>query len=321
MDRTLRRAVELALQAPSVHNTQPWLFRLGADEVELHADPSRHLPGTDPDHRDLLISCGAVLHHLTVAAAGLGMATEVARLPDPERRNHLATVRVVDCPPDRAEAGLFGQLGRRRTDRRRYSPDPVPAARISTLGAQAAAHGVRLIPATDPGVLSRMHRVLEDAATEQRHEPGYLAELLIWTHRYAGAQDGVPRTAVPARPGYAEDPALQRFPSGSLTGRQAFGPDGGILVVLTTPRDMPVDRLAAGEATSAVLLAATRTGLASAPLSQAMELPRTRERLRVEALGIPDHPQLVIRIGSPPRGSGPLPATPRRSLDSVLIRA
>ncbi|GAA4542201.1 Acg family FMN-binding oxidoreductase [Pseudonocardia xishanensis] len=316
MARDLRHAVELALQAPSVHNTQPWLFRLSADEVELHADPARHLAGTDPDHRDLLISCGAVLHHLVVAAAGLGIALEVERLPDPERRHHLATARMVGGPPDRTEAALFGQLGRRRTDRRQYAAEPVPPARIASLVARAAAFGVGLVPATDPGVLARMHDVLSDAATRQRHEPGYLAELLIWTHRYAGTRDGVPAAAVPARPG---EPALTRFPAGRLTGRQAFGPDGGLLLVLTTARDDRIDRLAAGEAASAVLLGATRVGLATAPLSQAVEQPQTRERLR-RALGMADHPQLVVRIGTPPLGSAPLPATPRRSLEAVLLR-
>uniref|UniRef100_UPI0035E43ADE Acg family FMN-binding oxidoreductase n=1 Tax=Pseudonocardia pini TaxID=2758030 RepID=UPI0035E43ADE len=199
MERSLHHAVELALQAPSVHNTQPWLFRLGGAEVELHADPTRHLPSTDPDRRDLVISCGAVLHHLAVAAAGLGMAVELDRFPDPERRDHLATVRVVDGRPDQAAARLFGQLGRRRTDRRRYAAEPVPPARIAALVEYAAAFGVGLTPVTDPAVLARTHRVLADAAGRQRHEPGYLAELLIWTHRYAGSRDGVPAAVVPTR--------------------------------------------------------------------------------------------------------------------------
>lgn len=316
MDRTLRHAVELALQAPSVHNTQPWRFRLGTGEVELYADLARHLPGTDPDHRDLLISCGAVLHHLVVAAAGLGIALQVDRLPDPEQRHLLATARVVDGPPDRAAAALFGQLGRRRTDRRRYAADPVPPARLAALVERAAGFGAGLVPVTDPGVLTRLHQVLSDAAARQRHEPGYLAELLIWTHRYAGTRDGVPSASVPS---HAGEPELTRFPAGRLTGRQAFGPDGGLLLVLTTPRDDRIDRLVAGEATSAVLLGATRVGLATATLSQAVEQPATRERLRL-ALGVADHPQLVLRVGTPPYGSAPLPATPRRPLDSVLLR-
>jgi len=40
MSRTadLTAAVEHALRAPSVHNTQPWHWRIRSDAVELHAD-------------------------------------------------------------------------------------------------------------------------------------------------------------------------------------------------------------------------------------------------------------------------------------------
>ena len=80
----LMRATERALRAPSVHNSQPWQWRISDGVVELHADPNRHLVGTDPDRRDLVISCGAALHHLTVALADLGVSTTTERLPDPE---------------------------------------------------------------------------------------------------------------------------------------------------------------------------------------------------------------------------------------------
>lgn len=45
-----------ALLAPSEYNTQPWLFRVQGDSVEILADHSRRLPVVDPDDRELLIS-------------------------------------------------------------------------------------------------------------------------------------------------------------------------------------------------------------------------------------------------------------------------
>ena len=80
------RATERALRAPSVHNSQPWQWRISDGVVELHADPDRHLVGTDPDRRDLVISCGAALHHLRVAALASGLLPAVSRLPDPGDR-------------------------------------------------------------------------------------------------------------------------------------------------------------------------------------------------------------------------------------------
>jgi nitroreductase len=101
MSRTadLATAVEHALRAPSVNNTQPWQWRIRPDSVELHADWNRHLMATDPDRRDLLLSCGAALHHLEVALAARGLAVQVRRMPEPEDRGHLATVAVRQARP------------------------------------------------------------------------------------------------------------------------------------------------------------------------------------------------------------------------------
>ena len=89
-------------------------------------------------------------------------------------------------------------------------------------------------------------------------------------------------------------------------------------MILTTDGDEPLDWLRAGEATSAVLLAATQLGLASTPLSQATEVDHTRRQLAHTILGVSAHPQIIIRIGLP-IDAAELPATPRRPLSSVLL--
>ena len=76
-------AVEDSLKAPSVHNTQPWRWRFGRNDAELHADRGRQLTATDPEGRDLMLSCGAALHHLRVALAARGLGCTVDLQPDP----------------------------------------------------------------------------------------------------------------------------------------------------------------------------------------------------------------------------------------------
>ena len=193
----LEHGVELALHAPSVHNTQPWRWRIGDDHVDLFADRERHLPDTDPDGRDLFISCGAALHHLRVALAGFGLASATTRFPDPENRDHIATVRIVPGRQDPADSSLYPALRRRRTDRRRYGPGEVRQATLASLRDRAAGLGATLQPVLHPDVRARLDAVLAEAADAQLFRPGYVAELLTWTRRYADSHDGVPAASVP----------------------------------------------------------------------------------------------------------------------------
>lgn len=317
-------AVQRALRAPSVHNTQPWRWRVGDGVVELHADWSRHLMATDPDRRDLVLSCGAALHHLLVGLAHRGLEARVDRLPNPEDEGHLATVTLLAGAGLPADAGLLRAIERRCTDRRRMAPEPVPSDLVAVLAEHARRAGALLTPVTGPALRQRLLTALLDAATRQSWTPGYPAELEVWTRRYAGARDGVPpgNVAAPAVGDPSATP-LRWFPRSALAQPRSEpghdgDPDGAELLVVGTPDDTATDRLRAGEATSAVLLAATRLGLATTPLSQAVEVETTRRTIQREVLHAPEQPQLVLRIGWPARHAEEIPPTPRRDLRAVL---
>jgi hypothetical protein len=96
-------------------------------------------------------------------------------------------------------------------------------------------------------------------------------------------------------------------------------PEAAELLLLSTPADTPLQWLRAGELTSAILLAATRDGLATSPLTQPLEIADTREFLRTQIAGTAAaHPQILLRIGWTPPGADELPRTPRRPLAEVI---
>jgi nitroreductase len=92
----------------------------------------------------------------------------------------------------------------------------------------------------------------------------------------------------------------------------------GTLLVLGTTADDRMSRLRAGEAASAVLLAATRLRLATCPLSRPLEIPAIRELVRTRVLDAVAIPQLVLRIGWPTDQPNPFPATRRRAVFDVI---
>lgn len=107
--RTVFAAVELANHAPSMHNAQPWRWLVGNRSVHLMADHTRR-----PSAIDLLLSCGAALHHLRVALAALGWETVVHRIPNEHDLDHLAAVEPHPRVPTEQDVALAGTITRRR---------------------------------------------------------------------------------------------------------------------------------------------------------------------------------------------------------------
>jgi hypothetical protein len=114
----LRFLVGYAILAPSGHNTQPWLFRLADQVIELYADRTRALPVVDPDDRELVISCGSALGTLGIAARHFGHRAAVEVMPDPQDEDLLARVSLgLAEPSSDADDELFRAIPERRSNR------------------------------------------------------------------------------------------------------------------------------------------------------------------------------------------------------------
>jgi len=316
----VRSALRLALRAPSVHNCQPWRWLVGPESVHLYADGSRQVPATDPHGRDLLISCGAALDHFLVALASLGRGARVRRIPNPAQPGHLATVELLPHTGTGADEALAAAIPRRRTDRRRFSSWPVPAELIGELLELARVRGVGLEAITDPTVRWKLFHAITAAAEQQAADPAYAAEMAMWSGRGAESDDGVPAANATAPQHTPGQMPLRAYASPSLPQPPSTGePENAALLLLTTPTDSALDWLRAGEATSAILLTATRHGLANSPLTQPLEVDDTRAFIRSRVTtGRTFHPQILLRLGWAPAGTAELPPTPRRPLDDVV---
>lgn len=311
---TVRTALTLAARAPSVHNTQPWRWRVDADGLQLRADAARQLPNTDPDGRDLILSCGTALHHCVVAFAAVGWRSRVIRLPNGADPDHLATIELSPHPADFVDVALAAAIPRRRTDRRHYSAWPVPMGDIALMAARAARTGVTLCQVED---IDSLHDIVARSVRDHLTQD-YLAELTEWSGRYFSVA-GVPARNAPLPDPEAKVPS-RLFAGAALPMAPDSSPadDNAVVLALGTRRDDRLARLRAGEATSAVLLTATSAGLSSCPVTEPLETAETREAVRADIFGDSDYPQMLLRVGWAPINADPLPATPRRDLDDFV---
>jgi hypothetical protein len=141
--RSIYHVIEPALWAPSVYNSQPWSFRITADDrIELRANVSDsagarrgrwdlllHSPAPGPWAREYAIGCGAALMNLRLAIRMLGHDPVIALVPAPDSDpGLLASVEIVagrTREPKELEMELYEAIRQRHTDRRPFSDAPV----------------------------------------------------------------------------------------------------------------------------------------------------------------------------------------------------
>ena len=315
-----RAAVELAVRAPSVHNTQPWRWRIGDERLELYADRSRQLEVIDPSGRALLVSCGSALVQARIALQAAGNTVTVTRGPDNADPDHLASIEVTG----RAEATpetrrLADAAARRRTDRRPFADRPLDIDAAEALREAAAAEAAMLQEVRRPGDRTELIVAVGRADELEAADPAYLREMREWTGRSAGSTEGVPASAVPHVEGRRSDVEIRDFEvnaPGTLDVPDPGHVERAAMFILATEGDGAVDQLRAGEALGRVLLTATMQGLSASPYTQPMEAPGTAALLH-RVLGGFGSPQIVLRVGWPGPGDEP-PLTPRRPLDDVI---
>jgi nitroreductase len=311
--------IGIAGRAPSVHNTQPWKFRVAGDVIELHADHDRLLTQIDPLGRELMISCGAALFGLRLGLRQLSCVPAVQLWPDPARPSLVARVwSDGKAAMNTVEGELLAAVPHRHTHRGPFTRGEVSPRLLAALAVDATAEGAELKFVESDGLVCELAALVDQAAAHQDASADISAEARRWLRPSGSdARDGVPeRAAAIGSDAVAPRFRQREFGAPASSGDRTAGePASGAVVseppaataVLVTNGDTADDWLRAGQALNRLLLrAATRWVFASLQ-SQPMESPRHREQVG-ELLGLPGQPQMLLQFGR----SNTAPSTPRR---------
>lgn len=319
MRERLRFLLRYALRAPSTHNTQPWIFKLSDDYLEVFADSARALHALDPNGREWTMSVGAAIDHLRLAMVCHLLEPTIEVLPDPARPHLVARVSCLsETVPTSDDLAAFGQTFRRATFRGEFEGKEVTDGLKASLARQVDDTTAGIVFVQENEMRDRLSQMVQSGCEDRLAEEDCLKEAVEWVRMATRATDGIPVSALGMGAiGTATAPLLKaghRFQptSGYREARQVT--EAPALAIVCTRGDDPRDWVYAGMALSRLALAASAYGVRCSYYLQPIQDEDFRLELTesTKALGFP---QIVVRLGYAPEGD----TTPRRSLDDVLV--
>ena len=299
----LRFLLNYAVLAPSNHNSQPWLFRIIDNRVDIIFDRTRALSIVDPNNRELIISCGAAIGTLELAAKYFGYTTNIGLSSDKEHPNLLATVTLtMATEPSTQDIALFKAIKERRTNRSPFGKEEIPDVFLKRCELAAQDYDVEFSHCSDEQAKSAIAELVERADLSQFSRPWFRVELASWMHsKNTNRKDGMSahRFGIPDILTPIAGFIIRRFNLGkrvSVMNRRKIESGSPVLCILAHKTDNQHAWVNTGRALANVLLTLTSEGFSASYLNQPIETDGLRSQLGKVLHTLP-YPQIMLRVG------------------------
>ncbi len=346
-DPTLR-GTPLALVAAGIlaanpHDSQPWLFHVTPDRIEVFADTSRSLGAMDPFLREMHIGLGCALENIALAAPVNGFATSIVLEPGSlldlaERRAPVraATVALTKWSGSQRASKLHESIAIRHTNRFPYDRTRrLPQAWRDAVAAFSTTPDLRMLLFETQDARAHYDDVIIDATQAIVADVPMITDSDRWVrmshadiekYRSGPTLDAAglsPLTLLIAKwiplPAGANHAAWLSQTREQLSSAPVTG-----IIAVRNRYDRP-SALAAGRAWQRLHMMATLLGVAMQPLNQPAEIvdrerqmgapPQWRDRLASVTGSREWDPTFFFRAGMPTAAA---PPSPRRALRDVV---
>jgi nitroreductase len=314
----IRKLLEYARLAPSVHNAQPWRFIVKGDSISLAVAPERMLDSGDPTSRESWISFGVCLEALLQAAKGLGMKAEITQVQGASFNDVIATIHVTPNLSDK-QPSLLNALEKRQTYREKMESAKIPLELVKSCEqAVKDLNGVSVFFMQDKPAIRRVGEYTFKAMSLALSSPDFRHELYHFVHyNWSPSRTGMH--------GYTQGEGSLGSLFGKLSIKLGIGlgtkarhdqqriNDASALIFIGTKGDVPSFWLSAGRGYMRVALEVAKSGLAQGTLAAPIEAASFHEDIE-KILGTSNRLQTMLRVG---KAAHPVRSSPRLEVDEL----
>lgn len=130
-EEVVRYIIRAGIQAPSGDNAQPWKFSWQNNRISIFLDRAADQSFFNVNQLASVISCGAVIENIRLAATVFGLESKIACMPSAKNGDLMAHVEFL--PTGREKDPLHDSIWKRHTNRKPYKKSPVPGSILETL--------------------------------------------------------------------------------------------------------------------------------------------------------------------------------------------
>jgi hypothetical protein len=316
----LRFLLNYAVLAPSHMNTQPWKFKLNDTSIDVLLDKSKALKYIDPKYREMIISCGAAIHHIEIAANFFGLSPSIKFNQDYGQELIAQVHFAQNHEPSLEDIRLFGAIKHRQTNRRWFANEEPSQSVLEKCQALCQKHNIEFTVFKDGRYKSEFAALTAMAVRTQFSEPWYRLELANQIKsRFSKRKDGMSgfgfsATKLPTPLSRVVNKVFDKGRKIADFNKMKILRGSPVIGVMSSFSDSQTDWINTGRALSAVMLNLTSYGFSASFVNQAIQVDELREHL-AKMINMSSHPQLVLRIGKAPT----VVESSRYNIDDCLV--
>ena len=169
-----RVLVRYATLAASSHNTQPWIFKLESNRIQVRPDRFRRCPAVDPDDHHLYASFGCATENLLLAAQAAGLKGHCRF--DPSTTGLQVTLEEAQA----VRSALLDAIPLRQCSRSEYDGAPLTKTQLEVLEGAAHGEGVSVLMMTGTEQKKLVTEYVAAGNEAQFADPAWAQELKSW---------------------------------------------------------------------------------------------------------------------------------------------
>jgi nitroreductase len=260
-----------AILAPSVYNSQPWLFNVSDGKILVFADKARWLKVTDADRLEQYVSLGCALENLMIAAEHFGYNCSVSYVPGPE--DLVATVSLQANSTSPQNDRLFYAITSRQTSRNPFETRAISKADLEGIESLCSDPDVEFYITDDPAIKRSFLNLTVMANSILYSNVNYKSELGRWLGLGVMGPTGLEAKIAQMKVVFLDMGPEQAKIDADLINSTPY------LGFISTANNDSLSSVKAGRVLERFWLGATARGISMQPMSQALETAQTRENL------------------------------------------